>query len=693
MAETLDVVELNLGILDLTSDEFILDEVDVHIQRNLEDDVVKSALESGVDLREYAKQIEKELEGVENASIQDYIKESQNIASLHNQITACDGILERMEQMLSGFQSDLGSLSAEIQTLQKQSIGMNIKLQNRQAVRGELSQFVDEMAVPESMINHILDTPVTERFFLEQLHELNHKISFVKEQSFKEALSCRDVVDVLENLKLKAIGKIREFLLQKINQMKKPMANYQVQQNALLKARFFYEFLLANERHVAKEVRDEYVDTMSKVNYSYFKGYISRLMKLQYDEVADKDDLMGVEDTARRGLFSSKPSLKNRSTVFTMGNRGDVLTQHLESSIIIPHAAQKEETKHTFESLFRSQHYALLDNSCREYLFVCDFFMVSLNNAQDLFNAVLGKTLSLFMKHMEVYTHECYDAIAIFLCIHIILRFRTIMSDRTVPALDKYWDTLLEMLFPRFQYILELNIVSIKDTDPQKLGHIDISPHYITRRYAEFSGALVSINESFPDERLDRLLSKLQSEVENFILRMAAEFPARKEQLIFLINNYDMMLGVISERASEESREAGSFRSLLGARTQEYIEEVLSPYFGSLMTFVKDAESRIERGQADSMKTQDKRVEQIVQHFASTWKRAIESINQEVMRSFTNFKNGTSILQGALTQLIQYYHRFQKILSVAPFKNMTYKGDLINIHHLMVEVKKQKVAF
>lgn len=62
---------------------------------------------------------------------------------------------------------------------------------------------------------------------------------------------------------------------------------------------------------------------------------------------------------------------------------------------------------------------------------------------------------------------------------------------------------------------------------------------------------------------------------------------------------------MLQERASEESREAGSFRSLLGARTQEYIEEVLSPYFGSLMTFVKDAESRIERGQADSMKTQD----------------------------------------------------------------------------------------
>ena len=68
----------------------------------------------------------------------------------------------------------------------------------------------------------------------------------------------------------------------------------------------------------------------------------------------------------------------------------------------------------------------------------------------------------------------------------------------------------------------------------------------ITRRYAEFSGALVSLNETFPDERVNRQLARLQTEVQNFILRMAAEFPPRKEQLIFLINNYDMMLNVIT---------------------------------------------------------------------------------------------------------------------------------------------------
>ncbi|CAI9716348.1 Hypothetical predicted protein [Octopus vulgaris] len=297
-----DVVP-NLGVLDLTSEDFLLDEVDFHIQQNLEDDIVKEALKTGVDLRQYSKQIEKELLEVENASIQGYIKESQNIASLHKQIAACDTILERMEQMLNGFQADLSSISNEIQTLQEQSIAMNIKLKNRQAVRGELSQFVDEMVIPESMVSHIVDTPVTEREFMEQLNELNHKINFVKEQSFKEARSCQDVRDILEKLKTKALSKIREYLLQKIYSFRKPMTNYQVPQNTMLKFRFFNEFLMSHERQVAKEIRDEYVDTMSKVYYSYFKGYTSRLMKLQYEELADKDDLMGIEDTAKKDIL------------------------------------------------------------------------------------------------------------------------------------------------------------------------------------------------------------------------------------------------------------------------------------------------------------------------------------------------------------------------------------------------------
>lgn len=72
----------------------IFDDNESQLPQDLRDDVVQEVLKTGTDLRQYSRQIEKELKEVENKSIQDYIKESENIASLHNQIAACDNILE-----------------------------------------------------------------------------------------------------------------------------------------------------------------------------------------------------------------------------------------------------------------------------------------------------------------------------------------------------------------------------------------------------------------------------------------------------------------------------------------------------------------------------------------------------------------------------------------------------------------------
>lgn len=72
----------------------IFDDNEGQLPQDLGDDVVQEVFKTGTDLRQYSRQIEKELKEVENKSIQDYIKESQNIASLHNQIAACDNILK-----------------------------------------------------------------------------------------------------------------------------------------------------------------------------------------------------------------------------------------------------------------------------------------------------------------------------------------------------------------------------------------------------------------------------------------------------------------------------------------------------------------------------------------------------------------------------------------------------------------------
>lgn len=88
----------------------------------------------------------------------------------------------------------------------------------------------------------------------------------------------------------------------------------------------------------------------------------------------------------------------------------------------------------------------------------------------------------------------------------------------------------------------------------------------MTRRYAEFSTSLLKISEILPSQRLNSALTQLQIELQNFILRylklkkrifkkflinclilrLASEFAQRKDQLISLINNYDLMLSVIA---------------------------------------------------------------------------------------------------------------------------------------------------
>lgn len=56
-----------------------------------------------------------------------------------------------------------------------------------------------------------------------------------------------------------------------------------------------------------------------------------------------------------------------------------------------------------FESLFRSLHYALMDNCCREYLFLVDFYMASGTASQDLFNAIMSKTLQTYLVRNSIH--------------------------------------------------------------------------------------------------------------------------------------------------------------------------------------------------------------------------------------------------------------------------------------------------
>jgi len=141
------------------------------------------------------------------------------------------------------------------------------------------------------------------------------------------------------------------------------------------------------------------------------------------------------------------------------------------------------------------------------------------------------------------------------------------------------------------------------------------------------------------------MLTKQQSEVEGLLNRLTSQLKTKKERLVFQINNYDIILNILDEKVTIESKERTSFWELQQAKINAFVEEILAPHFSSLIQFVNECEPLVEQNHSLILARHTNKVTQIVRSFSADWKRSIEAINHEILQSFTNFKNGTNILQ------------------------------------------------
>ncbi|CAH8664418.1 unnamed protein product [Heterobilharzia americana] len=576
----------------------------------------------------------------------------------------------------------------------------------------------------------------------------------------------------------------------------------------MLKFRFYNSFLLAHDREIAKEIKVEYINTMSKVYYSYFKTYGGKLTKLQLDTTYEKDDLLGKNpdkyssaSSASSLMFNSISSVTNNSTLSTSTNSGTriglfglgdrafrVLSKsNLESTIILPHVASNADAKYPIEVLFRSIHYALLDTVCREYYFLSDFFLLSAetdstdqvtpnqNQIQSgvalasLFDQIMSRSLNWTQKFTETCIISAYshDAIGLLICLQLLHAMLRLAKERGVHVLDNFWSKMTETLWVRVTDRLDVHIASMLQyldvnsfgTDARDMAKTNIStsgvnntstnpnitgsstsglhpkmyslirPHWIARRYSELAASLHSVGHGFPgtplfddsvgksnssdnsnvyysshnvpssqnhsnhtdskpslDPRILSRLAHLQTQFEHVLNSLAKTFSRPKLAHIFLINNYDLVISVLTEHGAGDSLEVIRCQESVTKHTASYIDEALSPYFGCLISFVRDVETRSASGNqlstdqteaTQTIRSEEARVTRIVKGFNIDWKNSIEKIHDEVMMEFANFTLGTQIFQALLAQLIQHYHRFQKVMTQSPYKNMPIRNQLV----------------
>ncbi|OZJ04550.1 hypothetical protein BZG36_02697 [Bifiguratus adelaidae] len=691
-----DLEDEEVENLDLLEASF--DEVTNSITAFQEDEQVKEALARGVDLRQYAKEVEQELGLHENEHNRDYMEYVASFVTLDSEIKSCDAILENMEDLLNAFQSDLGTISSEIQTLQERSSHMNIKLKNRKVVNDQLQRVLDGVVLAPYMIRKISDAEVDE-VWLQYLLAVNRQMAFVHANRHKKVKAIKDIMPEMERLKFRAITTIRDYFIGKIRSLRVPNANVQiVQQSAFLKYKELYAFVASKYPPVAEEIQTAYMFTMRWYFSSHFERYAKGLGKLQ-TVVADKADLLGSEETLRKpGIFSTaKTRLKDKANVFALGDRIDILRQ-TDAGVILPH-------RYSYEQLFRSFNLTLIDNASSEYLFLYEFFAKrdeksTADLAKDIFQEIFASTEKLGYQLLKQYVDNTLDAIGILLCIRINTTLAMELQRRRVPTLENYTNSLNMLLWPRFTHIIDLNVESMRKLAQSKQilqGSNEIHAHSITRRYAEFLASIFTLNEDHDDQILNNSVNRLRTEFDQLLSKMSKEIAGDKNRLVFLINNYDLIISVLSEiriRATES--ELDHLRKTLANYTSQYAEEELKPPFGSMIAFLKEAEARNDD---DVLDFDTSEMDDITKDFNATWRQKISNINISIIQNFSNFKNGTTVLHATLGQLAMYYTRYnvlyeKKVTEERRMnRNMPFKVHPVGVQAVMVEIKKFRSNF
>jgi len=207
-----------------------------------------------------------------------------------------------VEFSLTNFQNDLGTVSAEIETLQSRSTSLNTKLENRRVVEKLLEPAVEEIAVAPSVVRQISEGAI-DHDWIKSLTLLEKRLQLIHNhsQGSPKILAVTNIKPLLEDLTALAIERVRDFFVSQIRALRSPNINAQIiQQRAFLEYRELYAFLAKHHPQLADEVAQAYCNTMRWYYLSYFTRYKQALEKIPLYAV-DQESALGLEQYAHKG--------------------------------------------------------------------------------------------------------------------------------------------------------------------------------------------------------------------------------------------------------------------------------------------------------------------------------------------------------------------------------------------------------
>ncbi|PNY23998.1 Vacuolar protein sorting-associated protein [Tolypocladium capitatum] len=512
-------------------------------------------------------------------SIQEYEKDKSKFEGLHRSITACDDVLNSVEANLASFRNDLAAVSADIESLQARSTALNRRLENRREVEKALGPLVEELSVSPETISKISGGHIDESW-AKMLSEVDRRAEAHKKKTSLGSAhnkAAEELGPLLEKITLKAVERIRDFLVAQIKALRSPHINAQIiQQQNFLKFKDLYTFLNKHHATLADEISLAYMNTMRWYYLNQFGRYEKALGKIKL-HVLDRNDTLGHEDTTRRAVMLSSSRVGGPPhDAFNLGRRIDLLRSKNQAAMP-SYLAEEDQATHYLEVPFRHFNLALIDNATAEYTFLAAFFSpaLSLSQISKNFNYIFEPTFELGWTLSRALVGETFDALGTLLCIRLNQNFAFELQRRRVPAVDGYVNATNMLLWPRLQAIVDRHCESVQQLTnslPAKptrsaggQAKMTAAPHVVTQRFGQLlQGFLALSAEAGDDEPVVASLRRLRSEVEAFLNRQSQSYGADKRKSErFLYNNYSLILTIVGDTDGK-----------LAAEQQEHLEKL-----------------------------------------------------------------------------------------------------------------------
>ena len=512
-------------------------------------------------------------------TIAGFEKERGNFEELHRSILACDDVLKSVETYLMSFQKDLGTVSAEIETLQSRSTTLNTKMENREWVEKILGPAVGDIVLSPDIVKRITEGPIDETWIkaLDDVEKRSRAIDS-KTKDGNQVQAAEDLQPLLENLTNKAVERIRDYVVAQIKALRSPNMNAQlIQQQGLLKHKAIYPFLFRHQPQLAEDISQAYVNTMRWYYLNNFTRYKTSLDKLRIHAISAQEVIGNDDSSKKSNLIANNRIPSAPHDAFSLGRRMELLQSRTHATLP-SHIAEDDQSTHFLEVSFHSFNLALIDNASAEFSFLTEFFAAqNFHTISRKFAAIFSPTFELGQTlTKQLISDPNTDALGVLICVRLNQAFAFELQRRKVPAVEGYINGTNMLLWPRFQKIMDMHCESIRRATStlssrsastalalasnNTAGGASTAPHPLTQKFANFVHAILALSsEAGDDEPVSSSLGRLRTDFEAFLVKMSKSVADARKRERFLGNNYSLVLTIIGDTTGKFADEVRGY--------------------------------------------------------------------------------------------------------------------------------------